>query len=107
MRVPPSFSTYLAALALLLAVLVALGAASAYDPETLWAPGDLSRSHGDRACMDCHEPFRGAASARCRQCHTPADFQRAPAPVGEPHLAMPEGVSCRAATPSIEAARGS
>lgn len=88
-------SSYPIALGMTLVIFAALGAASAYDPETLWAPGDLSLSHRERACMACHEPFRGATSARCRSCHTPAAFQAAPAAVAEPHLVMDERQSCR------------
>ena len=45
------------------------------DPETLWAPGDLSRYHADVArCTSCHEPFRGPASGKCILCHSEARF---------------------------------
>jgi len=39
-------------------------------PETLWAPGDLSRFHSDiTACSDCHQPFHGPTSDKCINCH--------------------------------------
>jgi len=39
-------------------------------PETLWAPGDLSRFHSDiTACSDCHHPFHGPTSDKCINCH--------------------------------------
>ncbi|MGZ8227130.1 MAG: hypothetical protein ACXWT3_10890 [Methylococcaceae bacterium] len=44
-------------------------------PETLWAPGNLSRFHADVAnCNDCHQPFHGAASDKCIACHTKNSF---------------------------------
>lgn len=39
-------------------------------PETLWAPGDLSRFHADIAdCKSCHQPFRGTEAGKCIACH--------------------------------------
>ncbi|MDH5699029.1 MAG: cytochrome c family protein [Nitrospirota bacterium] len=50
--------------------------ASPYDPEALWAPGDLSRYHTDIAtCGSCHEPFRGATPQKCLACHTMEKFE--------------------------------
>ncbi|MGX2040047.1 cytochrome c3 family protein [Methylocaldum sp. MU1018] len=44
-------------------------------PETLWAPGDLSRFHADIAdCSDCHQAFRGAAAGTCIACHSENRF---------------------------------
>ncbi|CAG7857525.1 hypothetical protein MCAMS1_02386 [biofilm metagenome] len=44
-------------------------------PETLWAPGDLSRFHADiTACSDCHKPFQGATSSKCINCHNEKYF---------------------------------
>ena len=52
-----------------------LGWGSMQDPETLWAPGDLSRYHADIArCTTCHEPFRGPVTAKCILCHSEARF---------------------------------
>jgi hypothetical protein len=46
-----------------------------YFPETLWAPGDLSRFHSDiTACTDCHQPFRGAIPDKCIGCHSDKYF---------------------------------
>jgi hypothetical protein len=44
-------------------------------PESLWAPGDLSRFHADiTACEDCHQPFQGATSDQCIACHDQKQF---------------------------------
>lgn len=44
-------------------------------PETLWAPGDMSRFHSDiTACSDCHQPFHGANSNKCIYCHNEKNF---------------------------------
>lgn len=52
-----------------------LGWASTRDPESLWAPGDLSRYHADvKTCAQCHEPFRGATTAKCSSCHSAKKF---------------------------------
>ncbi len=52
-----------------------LGWGSMQDPESLWAPGDLSRYHADIThCMSCHEPFRGPVTAKCILCHSEARF---------------------------------
>jgi hypothetical protein len=52
-----------------------LGWGSMHDPETFWAPGDLSRYHADVAgCTSCHEPFRGPLTAKCTLCHSEARF---------------------------------
>lgn len=40
------------------------------DPESLWAPGKLSRYHADvAACKNCHQPFQGTTAQRCIACH--------------------------------------
>lgn len=65
-------ATVVIALVFLL-VWVALG--TLIHPESLWAPGDLSRFHADvMACEDCHQPFQGAASDRCIVCHDQKQF---------------------------------
>lgn len=52
-----------------------LGWGSMQDPESLWAPGDLSRYHaGIARCTACHEPFRGPVTAKCILCHSEARF---------------------------------
>ncbi len=44
-------------------------------PETLWAPGDLSRYHSNASgCSDCHQPFKGATSEKCVMCHDGNQF---------------------------------
>lgn len=44
-------------------------------PDTLWAPGDLSRFHADIAdCHDCHQPFRGVTADNCIACHEENHF---------------------------------
>ena len=69
-------------------VLVAwVGWGSIRDPETMWAPGDLSRYHADVArCASCHEPFRGPASVKCIGCHSETLFaERSKPAVGTFH----------------------
>jgi hypothetical protein len=69
-------------------ILVALlGWGSFRDPETLWAPGDLSRYHADVAqCASCHEPFRGPSSVKCIGCHSETKFaERSKPAVGAFH----------------------
>jgi len=45
------------------------------DPESFWAPGNLSRYHADISrCMSCHEAFRGPVIAKCVQCHSAGRF---------------------------------
>lgn len=47
-----------------------------YYPEAMWAPGHISRFHGDISeCQGCHEPFRGTTSRKCIVCHTEQMFQ--------------------------------
>jgi len=54
-------------------LIIWLGWGSMRDPETLWAPGDLSRYHADIAhCTSCHEPFHGPATTKCILCHSEA-----------------------------------
>jgi len=56
-------------------LVILLAWASWQDPESLWAPGDLSRYHANIArCMSCHEAFRGPVTAKCIQCHSEARF---------------------------------
>ena len=56
-------------------------------PETLWAPGHLSRHHTDiTKCERCHQPFKGATNDKCLTCHTGGKFQaKAPAAVNRFH----------------------
>lgn len=70
-----------------LGVVVWLGWWSYRDPETLWAPGDLSRYHADVArCTSCHEPFRGPVSVKCIGCHSETKFaERSKPAVGTFH----------------------
>lgn len=50
-------------------------------PESLWAPGDLSRFHADVAvCKDCHRPFQGATSEKCIVCHDEKRFSEGSKP---------------------------
>ena len=56
-------------------VVIWLAWGSWQDPESYWAPGDLSRYHADiGSCLSCHAPFRGAAGAKCIACHSEARF---------------------------------
>ena len=49
---------------------------SVENPEAMWAPGHLNRSHTDiTECQACHEPFRGATARKCLACHTDREFQ--------------------------------
>jgi len=80
MSLPPPSSAYSVLLAVTLLIVIGLGWASAYDPETLWAPGDLSAAHaGQTACTQCHTPFHGATTAKCLACHSDAAFTAQPA----------------------------
>ncbi|GJL61626.1 MAG: hypothetical protein NPIRA04_02800 [Nitrospirales bacterium] len=57
-------------------IIVYIAWGSVYTPETLWAPGHLSRYHADIAtCGTCHEPFIGATDTQCLVCHTLQQFQ--------------------------------
>lgn len=76
----PTTAVPIVAMATLI-LLVWLGWGSFRDPETLWAPGNLSRYHADVArCASCHEPFRGPSSARCIGCHSETRFAQRSAP---------------------------
>lgn len=58
-----------------LVLLIWIGWASMRDPESLWAPGDLSRYHADIAkCVSCHEPFHGVSAKQCLRCHSAQKF---------------------------------
>lgn len=49
---------------------------SLHTPETLWAPGHLSRYHADVVdCTLCHQPFFGATNSKCIVCHGLGQFQ--------------------------------
>ena len=64
-----------------LLLLAWLGWESSRDPETWWAPGDLSRAHADVAsCLQCHQPFKGPTSRNCVACHGEAQFARQSSP---------------------------
>lgn len=71
-----------------LVLLVWVGWGSLRDPESLWAPGDLSRYHADvAACTSCHEPFRGLRTSQCLRCHSEPKFADAKrADLGRFHL---------------------
>lgn len=50
-------------------------------PESLWAPGDLSRFHAEAAaCRDCHRPFQGATPEKCIACHDEKRFSEGSKP---------------------------
>ena len=58
---------------LVLAIWVGWG--SMQDPETFWAPGELSRYHAENSrCTSCHEPLRGPTAAKCILCHSESGF---------------------------------
>ncbi len=61
---------------------------SVCDPEAMWAPGHLSRSHTKVvSCSQCHEPFHGPSAAKCVGCHSEERFARGTTPeVGQRHL---------------------
>ena len=66
-------------------------------PETLWAPGDLSRFHADIAdCKGCHQPFRGTEAGKCIACHMKNNFAiRSKPTVSESHQKLiDEGKPC-------------
>ena len=56
-------------------------------PETLWAPGHLSRHHTDiKKCERCHQPFKGTTNTKCLACHTAKTFQaKAQAEISHSH----------------------
>lgn len=62
--------------------------ASSRDPETLWAPGNVSRYHREVAqCMHCHEPFRGPLTSKCLACHSVDHFTtHSTPPVRDVHI---------------------
>ncbi len=76
MRYLPLPRTVVPAVVIATMVLVVwLGWGSIQDPETFWAPGNLSRYHVDVAhCTSCHEPFRGPVTGKCISCHSLASF---------------------------------
>lgn len=58
-------------LALTLLLIGWLGWANERDPESLWAPGDLSQYHAEiGTCTSCHQAFRGPTTAKCVGCHS-------------------------------------
>ncbi len=65
---PPGTTLFVVSTVIVLFAWVVWG--SLNYPETLWAPGDLSRFHSDiTACSDCHQPFHGPTSDKCIACH--------------------------------------
>lgn len=77
MNCVPSFLTA----TVILGVVACIAWASTWMPETLWAPGDLSRHHSDlQSCDACHEPFHGPAAARCIVCHSTERLRESAAP---------------------------
>lgn len=71
-------------------VVIWLGWGTVRDPETYWAPGDLSRYHADIGhCTSCHQAFRGPLGAKCIGCHSEARFaERAMPAVAAYHQEM-------------------
>ena len=56
-------------------VVIWLAWGSWHDPESFWAPGNLSRYHaGIPRCMSCHQAFQGPITAKCVACHSEAGF---------------------------------
>lgn len=91
MRYPPLPATVIPVVAVSTLVLIVwLGWGSFRDPETLWAPGNVSRYHAEvTGCVSCHEPFRGPVSGRCMVCHSETRFiARANPPVTRLHREM-------------------
>ncbi len=69
------------------------------DPEAMWAPGNLRRSHAAVAsCAHCHVPFHGPSSAKCTGCHSEEWFTQASMPeIGQRHVtAIQQQRSCLA-----------
>lgn len=65
---PSSVFPKIASVTMLLVGWLAWG--SFRDPETFWAPGDLSRYHTDIGrCTACHQPFIGPSIDKCSGCH--------------------------------------
>src|SRR6185295_8239085 len=65
---PASVFPKIMAVTALLVVWLAWG--SFRDPETFWAPGDLSRHHADiERCSACHQAFDGPRREKCVRCH--------------------------------------
>ncbi len=56
-------------------LLVLVGLAFAY-PHLMVSPGPVMTAHAEVAkdCFACHQPWRGAAAARCVACHAVADI---------------------------------
>jgi hypothetical protein len=89
MRFLPLPSSVFPAITAVTILLVAwLGWGSLRDPETLWAPEDLSRYHaGLGNCTACHEPFRGVRAEKCAGCHTEQRFASVSG-IGPFHLSL-------------------
>ncbi len=89
MRFLPLPSSVFPAITAVTILLVAwLGWGSLRDPETFWAPGDLSRYHaGLGSCTACHEPFRGVRAEKCAGCHTEQRFASVSG-IGPFHLSL-------------------
>lgn len=96
MRCLPS-SVFPLALGFALVAAVWVAWASTRDPETLWAPGDVSRYHRHVAqCVHCHEAFRGPLPSKCIACHSANQFTtHSTPPVRDVHIdAVRRGGSC-------------
>jgi len=77
-QVPQPKAVYPLVLAATAVLVVWIAWGSFHDPEAMWAPGDLSRSHIKVAsCMQCHESFHGPTVAKCLACHTEDRFTQA------------------------------
>lgn len=66
-------------------------------PESLWAPGHLSKHHQNlRSCLACHQPFIGVISDKCGGCHSYNFFSdRSKTAVKELHRSwLREGKTC-------------
>ena len=89
MRFLPLPSSVFPAITAVTILLVAwLGWGSLRDPETFWAPEDLSRYHADLgSCTACHEPFRGVRAEKCAGCHTEQRFASVSG-IGPFHLSL-------------------
>jgi len=70
---PPGTTPFVVSALIVLLAWLAWG--SLDFPETLWAPGNLSRFHSDiTACTGCHQPFQGATPDKCIGCHSDKYF---------------------------------
>jgi hypothetical protein len=57
-------------------LVIGLAWGSWHDPETFWAPGDLSAHHAAIGrCSACHEAFDGPRREKCVGCHRGSEFR--------------------------------